>query len=232
MARRLLVKPAVFSRLAAHPLARLAIHSRWERGCGLAILLMLPLALVAAGAAQSQELKLTPKQGADVAEQAALHEKRARDAVQGYYDALIRGEYDQAGTFTHPDAIEPVRAQLVDAIQKASPAQQASTLQNLGVGDMSVLQSMTTAQFFAAYVRSTYGKGLQLLAKPERKASIEIKAVKCLPDRPACDVTYDIKQLLEGRPVAGTNQVRAALVQGRWLVGEIALGRSPQAPPR
>ena len=77
MARRLLVMRA--------PPARFALASLLGLGA-------LPASLLAAGAAEAQELKLTPKAAPDASERAALHEKRARDAVQGYYDALIKAQ--------------------------------------------------------------------------------------------------------------------------------------------
>jgi len=159
-----------------------------------------------------------------------LMEKRARDAVNGYYDALIQARYDQAGSFAHADAIEPVRKKLLELIQHAPAAQRAATLKNLGAPDVTFLQSQTVAQFFANYARSTYAANIQALAKPERKAHIKITEVKCKPARSLCEVTFDLYQTLNnGKEVHGTNYVRVSAVDGRWLVGE-GLGRKPSAP--
>lgn len=182
-----------------------------------------PFGAHAQKAADKDELKLK----APVTRQLdpELKKKRARDAVNGYYSALIAGQYDQAGSFAHPDAIEPVRKKLLELIMKAPAAKRASTLKNLGAPDVASLQSLTTAQFFNSYVRSTYAKNLQVLADPARKAYIKIVNVRCDPSKSICEVTFDLYQTLNnGKEVHGTNNVRVADVDGRWLVGE-GMGR-------
>jgi hypothetical protein len=176
------------------------------------------LMLGAPASAQQDDLKL--KAPVTKTLDPKLKEKRARDAVNGYYQALIAGQYDQAGSFAHPDAIEPVRKKLLELIQKAPAAKRASTLKNLGVPDVTYMQSMTTSQFFASYARSTYAANLQGLAKPERKARIKVTKVRCDPSRLLCEVSFDLFQTFEGREGFGSNTVRVADVDGRWLVGE------------
>ena len=187
-------------------------------------LLALFAAVLMVGApAAAQELKLNAPVERKI--DPKLKEKRARDAVNGYYQALIAGQYDQAGSFAHPDAIEPVRKKLLELIQKAPAAKRGSTLKNLGVADVVSLQSQTTAQFFNSYARSTYATTIQALAKPERKAHIKITKVRCDPSKSLCEVTFDLYQTLDnGKEVHGTNKVRVADVDGRWLVGE-GIGR-------
>jgi hypothetical protein len=183
------------------------------------VLALFAAVLLLGAPAGAQELKLNAPASKKV--DPKLKEKRARDAVNGYYQALIAGQYDQAGSFAHPDAIEPVRKKLLELIQQAPAAKRASTLQNLGAADVVSLQSQTTAQFFNSYARSTYATNIQVLAKPERKAHIKVTKVRCDPSKPLCEVTFDLYQTLEdGREVHGTNQVRVADVDGRWLVGE------------
>lgn len=177
-------------------------------------------ALLASPPAAAQELKLEGNVNKPKQVDQKLKEKRARDALLGYYEALIKGQYDQAGSFAHPDAIEPVRKKLVELIQRAPTAKARSTLQNLGASDLTSLQSQTTAQFFANYARSTYAKNLQALAKPELKSRVEVTKVRCDPSRSLCEVTFDLIHTQQGQEVRGTNMARVADVDGRWLVGE------------
>jgi len=183
---------------------------------------------LAAGPTKAQELKLGPRKI-----DKKVNAKRATDALKGYYGALFKGAYEEAGSFVHPDSIEPVRSKLLELMHNAPAPKRKATLNNLGLPDIGTMQGLSSGAFFNHYVRSTYGAKLQDLANPRRKAEIEVKSVTCLDDRLACQIVFDLHQTLDNDlRVKGTNTVWVANVAGRWLVGEMPKAPEATAKPR
>src|SRR5690606_23794438 len=44
---------------------------------------------------------------------------RSREVARGYYNALIAAKYDEAASFLHPSAIEPLRARVLEDLEKS-----------------------------------------------------------------------------------------------------------------
>jgi hypothetical protein len=145
-------------------------------------------------------------------------EDRARDATVGYYTALVRGEHDVAGTFLHPRMIEPLRASLIAAIEKAPPGPRSATLAELGVDSIVALERISPAGFFAAYARSSYGHSVRTLADPALKPTIDARALPCTPA--GCEVEVEITShpVKEEPPLVVRHRVRAEKLEGRWLL--------------
>jgi len=168
------------------------------------------------GPAAQKSLKLESSSRVD----AKKNEKRAKDAVVGYYQALIKGDYETAGTFVHPDTIEPVRKSLVAEIDKARPAQKAATLKMLGVDDVNALNMLSMSQFFAVFARSSYGQTLQVMANPALAAAVAVVGVTCASDKDACDVEIEVEtNTADGKRAKKKQRVSAEKVGGRWLAG-------------
>lgn len=151
--------------------------------------------------------------------------KRSGEVTRGYYNALIKGDFEVAASFVHPGTVEPLRKTLTDEVEKAPPAKQKGTLDALGVPDLNTLRTMPAGKFFAAYAKSSYGIGLRALSSPEYQAlrpSVEDQT--CIPEKRFCRVTVRIK----GKKKSGGELAQVSVVNhvfvvesgGRWLVND------------
>ncbi len=147
---------------------------------------------------------------------------RAREAVLGYYNALIKGDFARAGSFVHPKFVGPMRQQFSRDLQKATGAQKAATLKKLQVASEAELAALTDAKFFTRFVASSYGAGLQQLANPELEAKVKGLVERCRNDRAFCTVEIELTSKGPKGPEARSLTVTASKHDGVWLVGEPA----------
>jgi hypothetical protein len=183
----------------------------------------LALLVSAVAPAHADEPKLTTKVAAPAAPTAADQaqmKKRATDAVNGYYKALIAGDYDAAATFLRDDAIEPVRAGLLQQLQTGSPKQQQATFEALGTGSLAELKAMPATKFFAAFARSSYGTSLQTLANKELAARVAIDDAECDTAARRCVVKFKVGgKDKDGKLQMLDQTMLASNVDGRWMLG-------------
>jgi hypothetical protein len=179
-----------------------------------------------APAAIAEDKPAAPGAPAPVAASADV-ERHARETVDGYYAALIKGDYEQAGTFLHPSEIELLRKSVLKTLADSkSEAQKTATLTALGVADQPALETMPAARFFGHYARSSYGFALRGLALKEARVAVAITKVTCTNGQAPCEVRYDLTYV-DDKAMKQTK--RQALIadrfEGRWVA------RTPPPPP-
>lgn len=145
---------------------------------------------------------------------------RAREAVLGYYGALIKGEFASAGSFVHPEFVKPMRARFSGDLAKATGPQKNATLKKLAVGSEAELASLTDAKFFSRFVSSSYGAGLQQMANPALKVKVKPLRERCRTDRPFCTVELELTSAGANGEEVREMKVTASKKDGVWLVGE------------
>lgn len=143
----------------------------------------------------------------------------SRAVTRGYYDALIQAKYDVAASFLHPSAIEPLRARVIEDLEKGPPARTQNTLSRLGIKDLTALRTMTLDRFYEAWAKSSYGQGIQVLAREDLVVDVVLMPPTCSVERRMCRV--DLK--LRARGEDGTKMESPSTVwvlehEGRWLL--------------
>jgi hypothetical protein len=178
--------------------------------------------------------KAAPKSpaGGPAAKRPELDEaaRRASEAVVGYYAALIAKEYDQAGSFVHPDFVAPLQVGIAAEIEKSSNEKaRKGTLDQFSVADSTALKALPPSQFFSRFARSQYGTTLQALGDPALDAKVSTDRIICTPTKTACDIeiVISVVDAATKKRTENRSSVRAQVADGRWLVGM----RPPPPPP-
>lgn len=193
----------------------------------LAAALTLAVVMPVAGARADDALKLEPRKGGDA-------KRHAAEAVQGYYEALIKKDYERAGSFVHPDFVAPLQQGLLAEVERApTDKQKQGTFEALGVADLNAMKGLTAGQFFSRFAASRYGTTIQAIGDPALKAEVKVGEVRCNKEETACDV--DIVISVFDAPTKKRNErpstVRAQLGDGHWLVGGKPAARKPPPGP-
>jgi hypothetical protein len=187
----------------------------------IAILMMANMAL-GQGNASAPPLQIT----VDIQKE----ERHARETVEGYYEALAKGDYAAAGSFMHADTIEPIRRSFLARLKKAPPAQKKATFRALGVADQTELEGMSPAKFFHVFARSQYGRTLQAMAHPDVNTVTKVKDVKCRPAGGSCQVSFELHITPKNEEtIIKKYMVVVTRSGGRWLVNEMG---GPSAAPK
>lgn len=143
----------------------------------------------------------------------------SRDVTRGYYNALIQGKYEEAASFLHPTAVEPLRARVLEDLEKGPPAKTKNTLAALAVKDLDALRTMSLDDFYVVYAKSPYGQGLQVLAKKDLAVDVVLDPPSCSQVQRVCQVNLKLRSRNEkGEKTEAPNTVWVLEHQGRWLL--------------
>lgn len=140
--------------------------------------------------------------------------------VRGYYDALIVGDFSAASGFLDPRAIAPLRAGVLTAMARFTPAQRKRVLEDFGVPSETALRSLSPERFYVVYARSPFGRDIALMAHPDLKARAVIERVQCSAAFAACDVEVTIHLTGPDGPITQRTLAHVEKVDGRWLVND------------
>jgi Ni/Co efflux regulator RcnB len=160
--------------------------------------------------------------------------RRASEAIVGYYTALIAKDYDQAGSFVHPDFVAPLQVGIAAEVEKSSSEKaRKGTLDQFGVADATALKALPPSQFFARFARSQYGTTLQALGDPTLDAKVSTDRILCTAAKTACDVeiVISVVDAATKKRSDRRSSVRAQVSDGRWLVGMKPPPPPPPPPP-
>lgn len=147
--------------------------------------------------------------------------QRSSEIVRGYYNALIDGDFERAGTYLHPDVVEPLRKSVLEEIEKGGAQKREATLKALGIPDVQTLKSLPTSKFFAAYAKSTYGRPLQALSAPDLAVRPAVENQVCSPQRRFCAVHVRIHGKRNNKErVQFRHDVYVVEHEGQWLLSE------------
>ncbi len=140
-------------------------------------------------------------------------------ATRGYYDSMIKGDYEAAATFVHPFLVSNLKKDMVEAIKKLKPKVQKQAVEKLGLQNMAELENLEYQEFFKLWAKSDYAYAAATLANPDVQAKYRIEAVRCVLGK-YCDVTVDVRGRNQGGKISSSKSIiRAAPVGGAWRVG-------------
>lgn len=143
----------------------------------------------------------------------------SRRVTRGYYDALIQAKYDAAASFLHPTAIEPLRALVIEDIEKSPPQKAKNTLARLGVNDLTTLRTLALDRFYVLWATSEYGKGVQMLSREDLLVDVVLHPPTCSPERRMCRVDLKLRARGEdGSKLESPSTVWVLEHEGRWLL--------------
>lgn len=143
----------------------------------------------------------------------------SRDVTRGYYKALIAAKYDEAASFLHPSAIEPLRARVVEDLEKGPEKKTQNTLAALGIKDLASLRAMSLDDFYVHWAKSPYGQGVQVLSKKELAVDVVLEPPSCSQQRRTCEVNLKLRGLNEkGEKMESPSTVWVVEHEGRWLL--------------
>lgn len=143
----------------------------------------------------------------------------SREVTRGYYNALIAAKYDEAASFLHPSAIEPLRARVLEDLEKSPGKKTENTLAALGVKDLTTLRTMSLDAFYVAWAKSSYGAGIQVLANNDLAVDVILDPPVCNQPTRVCEVNVKLRGRNEaGEKMETPNTVFVVEHQGRWLL--------------
>lgn len=143
--------------------------------------------------------------------------KQTRKVTRAYYDALKKSRYDDAAALLHPSTIEPLREAMLKRIDAAPPPEKKAMLTAFGAKDESSLKTMPLHEFYTAWAKSPYGKGVQVLSKID--LSVVLGPPNCKPERRICEVHVMLKGIdPKGEPMKAPSDVWVIEDGGRWLL--------------
>ncbi len=169
--------------------------------------------------ASAQDLRLDKAKGKADLSNVDKMRSGASIATRGYYDAMIKGDYEAASTFVHPFLVSNLKADMTKAIKKLKPKIQAKALEQLGLQNVAELENLEYEAFFRVWAKSEYAYAAATLANPQVQARYRIEGVRCEPGK-FCDVTVDVRGRNQGGKINSSKSiVRAQPVKGAWRVG-------------
>lgn len=143
----------------------------------------------------------------------------SREVARGYYNALIAAKYDEAASFLHPSAIEPLRTRVLEDLEKSPGKKTENTLAALGVKDLTTLRTMSLDAFYVAWAKSSYGAGIQVLASKDLAVDVVLDPPVCSQPKRVCEVNVKLRGRNEaGEKMETPNTVFVVEHQGRWLL--------------
>jgi hypothetical protein len=144
---------------------------------------------------------------------------QARQVTRGYYYAMIEAKWEEAASFMHPDAVEPMRkAVLADIGSKPGP-QQADALKSLGVKSFDELRAMSTSKFYVAWAKSPFGKSVRAARDGTFLVRPIVSPPTCFEGKSFCKVEVKLKGKDDkGKKIYSPNTVFVAPHEGRWLL--------------
>ncbi|MCP4500460.1 MAG: hypothetical protein GY822_10920 [Deltaproteobacteria bacterium] len=148
-------------------------------------------------------------------------EKDATNAVNTYYQSLIKGDYKKAGAFIHSDLIQGLRAETSSVIrQEQDGKKKKALLKVLGASSLAALENFSDAVFFQRWAASSFGFRIAVMANPKAEAKAEIEQAYCYPKKGYCDVAVLLKAINQGGKITNNRLlVRTQPEKGRWKVG-------------
>lgn len=146
----------------------------------------------------------------------------SREVTRGYYNALIQAKYAEAASFLHPSAIEPLRARVIEDLEKSPPQKAQNTLGRLGVKDLTALRTMTLDQFYVLWANSSYGQGIQVLARKDLVVDVVLDPPSCSVQHRVCKVDLKLRARGEdGSKMESPSTVWVLEHEGRWLLTNV-----------
>lgn len=146
-------------------------------------------------------------------------QKGASVATRGYYDSMIKGDYEAAATFVHPFLVSNLKKDMMKAIKKLKPKVQQKAVEKLGLQNMAELENLEYQTFFKLWAKSDYAYAAATLANPQVQAKYRVEAVRCVLGK-YCDVTVDVRGRNQGGKITSSKSIiRASPVEGAWRVG-------------
>lgn len=146
----------------------------------------------------------------------------ARQVTRGYYGALIEAKYDEAASFLHPSAIEPLRKRVLEDLEKSPPQKAENTLALLGVKDLNALRTMSLDGFYVAWAKSSYGQGVQVLARKDLAVDVVLDPPTCSLQHRVCKVDLKLRARGEdGKKMESPSTVWVLEHEGRWLLTNV-----------
>ena len=175
--------------------------------------------MATASPVQAQELSLDKNATANDLKDPEKMRQRASTATRGYYDAMIKADYEAAATFVHPDLAGSLKKGMGDAIRKLAPGTQKKAVEKLGLKSLDEYDGLSLERFFVLWAKSDYAFAAATLANKEVAATYRIEGVVC-EIGVACDVTVDVRGRNEGGEInSSRSMIRVAPVDGAWRVG-------------
>lgn len=185
------------------------------------------LSLPAVADGESLKLKKAPLE-----DQKSM-ERHAKEAFEGYFNALIAADYERAATFVHPDMVEPLRREMLRLMEQAGPQKTQATLKKLGIPDLATMKSMPGHKWWAKWAASPYGQTVQVMANKDVGARFRTERVACKPAQNSCDIVFSVTGKDEsGHYQTRRNTVVASKEDGRWLVGKVPDLSDKKSKPR
>ncbi len=209
----------------------MASHRSLSRLLVVSLVAALPLSALAEAPPTPAEQKApaaepstkTPKKnsGAKVVTRADMIQT-SRTVTRGYYDALVEAKYDVAASFLHPSAIEPLRKRVLEDLEKGPPKKTENTLAVLGVKDLNALRTMSLDDFYVAWAKSSYGKGVQVLARKDLVVDVILDPPSCSMQHHVCKVDLTLRARgADGTKMESPTSVWVLEHDGRWLLTNV-----------
>lgn len=183
--------------------------------------LLLPLA-VATPLAAEERPAAPPKSAKAKAPARVEMIQTSRQVTRGYYNALIAAKYEEAASFLHPTAIEPLRKRVLEDLEQSPPQKTQNTLSVLGVKDLNALRTMSLDAFYVSWAKSSYGQGIQVLARKDLAVDVILDPPTCSVKRRLCKVDLKLRARDEtGQKMESPSTVWVLEHQGRWLLTNV-----------